>query len=66
MKYGYKALPYRELRAKEYPPISDQLDAIWKELNKRRLDGESLVQDADDMLGRILAVKNKYPKPKKD
>lgn len=58
-----KILSYEQLRAKEYPPIGDQLDAIWKELNYRRLNGETLVQDADDMLGKILAVKQKYPKP---
>lgn len=52
---------YKEKRAAEYPAIGDQLDAIWKELNYRRLNGEQLVQDADDMLGQILAVKNKYP-----
>lgn len=54
---------YKQLRADEYPAIGDQLDAIWKELNARRLKGENLTQDADDMLGQILAVKRKHPKP---
>lgn len=57
---GYKL--YINQRVAEYPDVGDQLDAIWKELNARRLKGEDLVQDADDMLGRILAVKHKYPK----
>lgn len=52
-------------RKHEYPEIGDQLDAIWSELNSRRLKGEKLVQEADDMLGEILAVKNKHPKPVK-
>lgn len=55
-------IPYAEKRAEEYPPIGDQLDAIWKEFNTRRLNGEALTQEADDMLGKILAVKKKYPK----
>jgi hypothetical protein len=56
---------YREVRQEEYPPIGEQLDAIWMELNQRRLNGEALVQDADNMLGKILSVKAKYPKNKK-
>jgi len=42
---------YKYLRAKEYPPIGDQLDAIWK-------GGD--VQA--DMLKQVMAVKTKYPK----
>jgi len=55
---------YKNQRIKAYPAITDQLDAIWKEINNRRLNGDNLVSDADDMLGKILAVKKKYPKPK--
>ena len=54
---------YANLRAGAYPDVGDQLDAIWKELNYRRLSGEKLTQDADDMLQRVLSVKAKYPKP---
>jgi len=54
---------YKTERAREYPPVGDQLDALWKELNYRRLNGENLTQEADDILGQILAIKNKYPKP---
>lgn len=46
-------LAYRERRAAAYPPIGDQLDALWK-------GGEA----ADDMRLLILAVKYTYPKPK--
>lgn len=42
---------YIAKRQAEYPPIGDQLDAIWK-------GG----QDAASMLARVQAVKEKYPK----
>ena len=38
-------------RLKEYPPIGDQLDALWK--------GGA---EAEAMLAKVQAVKNKYPK----
>ena len=43
---------YARKRAPEYPPIGDQLDALWK-------GGQA----ATDMLALVQAVKNKYPKP---
>lgn len=46
------ALAYRDLRKAEYPPIGDQLDAIWK-------GGQA----ATAMLAQVNAVKDKYPKP---
>ena len=42
---------YIAKRAAEYPPIGDQLDAIWK-------GGDAQA----DMLKQIMAVKDKYPK----
>jgi hypothetical protein len=42
---------YKDLRAAEYPPIGDQLDALWK-------GGEA----AAEMLAKEQAVKAKYPK----
>ena len=63
LPYEPPSKDYIILREKSYPSIGDQLDAIWKELNNKRLAGENLVSDADDMLGQILAVKKKYPKP---
>jgi len=45
------AQEYKTKRAAEYPPIGDQLDALWK-------GG----QDAADMLAKVQAVKEKYPK----
>ena len=47
----YKANEYKKQRAAEYPSIGDQLDALWK-------GGEA----AAEMLAKVQAVKNKYPK----
>ena len=43
---------YKGLRQAEYPPIGDQLDALWK-------GGDA----AAEMLAKVQAVKTKYPKP---
>ncbi len=43
---------YQRQRAAEYPPIGDQLDALWK-------GGAA----AAEMLAAVQAVKSKYPKP---
>jgi hypothetical protein len=42
---------YKAKRAAEYPPIGDQLDALWK-------GGDAAVE----MLAKVQAVKTKYPK----
>jgi hypothetical protein len=42
---------YQRLRKLEYPSIGDQLDALWK-------GGLA----AEEMLAKVQAVKNKYPK----
>ena len=42
---------YKFARAKEYPSIGDQLDALWK-------GGDA----AAEMLAKVQAVKVKYPK----
>ena len=43
---------YKYKRVTEYPPIGDQLDALWK-------GGDA----AAEMLAKVQAVKTKYPKP---
>ncbi len=48
---------YEELRRAEYPPVGDQLDAIWKHLATQNPTG-----DAEVMLTMIYSVKTKYPK----
>ena len=47
----YDNKEYQRLRAAEYPTIGDQLDALWK-------GGDA----ATEMLAKVQAVKNKYPK----
>jgi hypothetical protein len=42
---------YKYQRASEYPPVGDQLDALWK-------GGD----EAAEMLAKVQAVKSKYPK----
>ena len=54
---------YADKRARDYPPLPDQFDVMWKQFNQDRLGGQALIQEADDMLGAILAVKAKYPRP---
>lgn len=46
-----KSIAYKEKRATEYPPIEDQLDALWK--------GGT---DFDAMKSKIEAIKKKHPK----
>lgn len=46
-----QAHSYIAKRQAEYPPIGDQLDALWK-------GGEA----AAEMLAKVQAVKAKYPK----
>jgi hypothetical protein len=46
-----KDIQYQKDRRKEYPPIGDQLDALWK-------GGDA----ATEMLAKVQAVKTKYPK----
>jgi hypothetical protein len=50
----HDAAEYQRQRATEYPPIGDQLDALWK-------GGDA----AAEMLARVQAVKSKYPKLEK-
>ncbi len=53
---------YKEQRIKEYPPIGDQLDAILKQFVYWRMQGNTLVQNLDDIIGQWLQVKENYPK----
>lgn len=51
MKFKVKQ-DYAQLRRADYPDLRDQLDAIWK--------GGS---DLEAMRQKVMAVKEKYPKP---
>jgi hypothetical protein len=48
----YAAEDHAIVRRNSYPQIADQLDALWK-------GGDA----ANEMRARVLAVKEKYPKP---
>lgn len=51
---------YRDMRRVDYPGVGDQLDAIWKTLDKL---GAPLSPEAELLLQQIMAVKDLYPKP---
>jgi hypothetical protein len=53
---------YRKLRARSYPSVGEQLDAIWKILLALE-EGCPAPQDALDVRSRILSVKRGAPKP---
>lgn len=52
LQVEYDAKEYQRQRVPEYPSIGDQLDAIWK-------GGDAY----DAMLVKVMAIKDKYPKP---
>jgi len=55
---------YQEQRAAEYPDLSDQIGALMKQMEHDRMaNGKNLIQEMDDVLGDITAVKVKHPKP---
>ena len=56
----------KKQRRLAYPPIGEQLDAIWKFINQQRLNGVDLPADTDHALNKVLAVKRDIPKPKKE
>jgi len=51
LRAEYDAREYQRKRVAEYPPIGDQLDALWK-------GGDA----AAEMLAKVQTVKAKYPK----
>ena len=48
----WESKEYQRKRSLEYPPITDQLDALFH-----------AGAFPDDMASKIQAIKNKYPKP---
>jgi hypothetical protein len=55
---------YRARRREAYPPIGEQLDALWKALAELRRQGYSLGADADAMQAAVAAVKARFPAPR--
>ena len=54
---------YAENRAKEYPPVGDQLDQMWKALKKLDALGVDIGQEGREGLAKIQETKEKNPKP---
>lgn len=50
---------YREFRQMEYPPIGDQLDALWKLVGEM---GVPIEGEAGKIIAKIRAVKDLHPK----
>lgn len=63
MKIHHKE-PHGPLRQKEYPPIGDQLDAIYKMAEFLNREGIPLPPETADWISKCKAVKEKYPKGK--
>jgi len=53
---------YRKLRARTYPSVGEQLDAIWKILAALQA-GAPIPPEAEELRARIQAVKRGAPKP---
>jgi hypothetical protein len=49
---------YQRDRAKEYPPIGDQLGMLWDMMNDETIPGKDSI-----WYQSIQDIKNKYPKP---
>lgn len=56
-----QATEYRRLRAAEYPPVGDQLDAIMKWLATETEFG--IPAELKSLAMTCMSVKSKYPKP---
>ena len=52
--------PHGPLRAKEYPSIGDQLDAIFKLASSLQDQGIAMPPDVLDWLDKCRSVKDKY------
>jgi len=60
MKIEHKT-SHQERRQKEYPAVTDQIDAIYKGFAALS-SGQPLPQATLDWVAQIEAIKNKYPK----
>lgn len=56
MKVVHKS-DYKDLRAKAYPPLGDQLDMLWHAMDKGELP------KVEPFYSELKAVKEKYYKP---
>ena len=56
LKNAYASAQYKRQRAREYPPLEEQLDMLWHSIDKGNLDKTS------DFYTTNKAVKDKYSK----
>ena len=56
VKPAERVLGYREKRFQSYPPLNDQLDALWHAMDS------GLIAKVPDFYNPIAAVKSAYPK----
>lgn len=52
---------YRRARVEEYPPIGDQLDAVFKLAKHLERTGHELPADVKSWIDKCQKVKDKYP-----
>ncbi|CAB3898441.1 hypothetical protein A7P25_08435 [Achromobacter xylosoxidans] len=55
--------PYAPLRARAYPAIGDQLDAIMKFAAHLQASGQALPAEVTQWVAQCQGVKQRYPKP---
>lgn len=56
---------YKQARAEEYPSVGDQLEAMWGAIASLAVSANHPLPPAtEEVLDKIEAVKEKYPKPK--
>lgn len=55
--------PFGPLRARAYPPIGDQLDAILKLAQHLQSTGQALPDAVANWIEECNSVKRRYPKP---
>lgn len=65
---SYQANLFKSLnsRKKEYPPVEEAIDAMVNWMQQSILEGAKLPKDVLDYVEKCKAVKEKYPKPKRN
>ena len=61
MKFHHKG-DHAARRRAEYPPLADQLDAVWVVIAHLQTAGVDLPPEGVAMLERVKNVKRKFPK----
>ena len=61
IKQNHNPIWYIEERRKKYPPISDQIDVLYKIFAKLRLSGTDVGPEGDAWLDEIKKIKDDWP-----